>query len=232
MTAAALEAKFVVQVGAAAGRFQLQVELALQQGVLVLYGPSGAGKSLTLCALAGLTPLQSGRVSVGAELFEDSVAGRRVEPQHRRLGYVPQHNALFPFCDVESNIAFGLDRAERRPGNPVVEELMGELGILALRRAQPGSLSGGERQRVALARALAVQPQLLLLDEPFAFIDPGGRKELREVLRRILRSRGISAVLVTHSREEAFAVADSVALYERGRTLRSGPPAEVLANED
>jgi molybdate transport system ATP-binding protein len=232
VTAAALEASFVVQVGTGEGRFQLQAELALRQGVLVLYGPSGAGKSLTLCALAGLTPLQSGSVSVGSDMFEDSVAGCRIEPQHRRLGYVPQHNALFPFCDVESNISFGLPRAERRPGNPVVKELMDELGVLELRRAQPASLSGGERQRVALARALAVQPQLLLLDEPFAFIDPRGRKELREVLRGILRSRGISAVLVTHSREEALAMADSVALYERGRTLRSGSPAEVLADED
>jgi len=198
----------------------------------VLYGPSGAGKSLTLTALAGLTPMENGRVSVAGQVFEDIERGERIEPRHRRLGYVPQHNALFPFCSVEQNIAFGLPRGERRDGNLLVERLMKELGILELRRARPSSLSGGERQRVALARALAVQPKLLLLDEPFAFIDPRGRKELREVLRRSLQSREIPAVLVTHSREEALAMGDCVALYERGRTLRSGSPAEILVDQD
>jgi len=232
MSSAVLEAAFGVQVGPRGGRFELRVELSLQQGVLVLYGPSGAGKSLTLTALAGLTPLQDGRVFVAGQAFEDVERGQRLEPRDRRLGYVPQHNALFPFCDVEQNISFGLPRAQRRAGNPLVEQLMEELGVLELRRARPSSLSGGERQRVALARALAVQPQLLLLDEPFAFIDPRGRKELRGLLRRSLESRGIPAVLVTHSREEAFAMGDCVALYERGRTLRSGLPDEILEDQE
>ncbi len=232
MSSPALEASFQVEVGLGSEAFQLQVELTLPKGVLVLYGPSGAGKSLSLTALAGLTPLQAGRVVVAGQVFDDVAGNSRIETRDRQLGYVPQHNALFPFCDVEENIAFGLPRGARRAGNPGVEELMQEVGVAGLRSAYPASLSGGERQRVALARALAVQPKLLLLDEPFAFIDPRGRKDLREVLRRSLDSRGISAVLVTHSRDEALAMGDHVALYERGRTLRCGSPAEILADQD
>ena len=232
MTVSALSASFRVVVGARLGGFELQADLQLDDGVLVLYGPSGAGKSLTLCALAGLCPLIEGTVSIAGQAVEDCSRGQRVAAECRGLGYVPQHTALFPFCDVEQNIAFGLPRAERRRGNPAIAELMQELGVFELRGARPDSLSGGERQRVALARALAIKPKLLLLDEPFAFIDPTGRKELRNLLLNSLRRRGISALLVTHSRDEALAMGNRVVLYERGRTLAQGSPALVLAGQD
>jgi epoxide hydrolase-like predicted phosphatase len=179
MSAAALEAHIRTEVGSGAGAFRLDAELRLERGILVLFGPSAAGKSLTLRALAGLVPVREGFVRVaGDTLFES--ASRVDRPAHRRrIGYVPQHHALFPFCDAAANVAFGLPLRERRRGSPRVRALLEEVGIAHLASARPASLSGGERQRVALARALAVAPRLLLLDEPFASIDRAGHAARR-----------------------------------------------------
>ncbi|HZO13218.1 MAG TPA: ATP-binding cassette domain-containing protein, partial [Polyangiaceae bacterium] len=169
MSARALAARLEVQVGNARKPFRLQVELSLDEGVLVLFGPSGSGKSLTLSTVVGLIRPQSGYLVVAGEKVYDESSSLWVPAHRRRIGYVPQHHSLFPFCDVRDNVAFGLPRAERRKSRRV-DELIEELGLSTLSDAMPTNLSGGERQRVALARALAVEPRLLVLDEPFASI--------------------------------------------------------------
>jgi molybdate transport system ATP-binding protein len=228
VSALALEASFSILVGAGEDRFALSAELSLDQGVLVLFGPSGAGKSLTVQALAGLIRPTRGRLAVAGEVLYDSARGLFVPPHRRRVGYVPQHHALFPHLTVAQNVAFGLPWRERRRGSPRIAALLEELGLAQLAGAQPASLSGGERQRVALARALAVEPRLLLLDEPFASIDLQGRAGLRGSLREALDRHGIPAVFVTHDPEDALALGDRMIRFERGRTTVAGTPAGLL----
>jgi molybdate transport system ATP-binding protein len=229
-SAPALEARLAAVVGGAGGderSFALEVELSLQSGVLVLFGPSGVGKTLTLQALAGLLPGVRGHLRVGGEVLLDSARGVVVAAEARRIGYVPQQHALFPFLDVAGNVAFGLPRAERR--GPKVSALLDELGLTELASARPGSLSGGERQRVALGRALAVEPRLLLLDEPFASIDDEGRAALQKLLRGAIDRRAVPAVLVTHHAREAALLGDWLVRFERGKTVAAGPPRALLA---
>ncbi len=227
VTAPALDARLSLVVGEGERAFALRVELALEAGVLVLFGPSGAGKTLTLQALAGLLPRVRGHLRVGGEVLLDSARGVSVPAEARRIGYVPQQHALFPFLDVAGNVAFGLPRAERRGSK--VRDLLDELGLAKLATARPGSLSGGERQRVALGRALAVEPRLLLLDEPFASIDEEGRAALQKLLRALIDRRGMPAVLVTHQARVAALLGDRLVRFERGRTVAAGLPRALLA---
>ena len=224
----ALEARLSIRVGSEAQGFTVEAEFHLSRGVLVFFGPSGAGKSLTLQALAGLVPPARGTVRVGGETLFDADRGIDVPAHRRRIGYVPQHQSLFPFLDVRGNVAFGLPRAERRRSSAKVDAALEELSIGHLAHSHSQSLSGGERQRVALARALVVEPRLLALDEPFASIDQEGREELREALRATLDHHGIPAVFVTHDPEEALSLGDRLVRFERGRTVTSGAPAEIL----
>jgi molybdate transport system ATP-binding protein len=228
VTSPALEARFVIEVGDRSARFRLDAEFALAQGVLVFFGPTGAGKSLAIQALAGLIRPREGRIAVAGETLFDAARRLFVPAHRRRVGYVPQHHALFPFLDVERNVAFGLPRRERRRGSPRVQAILEDLGIASLARARPASLSGGERQKVALARALVVRPRLLLLDEPFASVDADGRSDLREVLRSALERHGTPAVLVTHDPEDALAMGDTLVRFSRGRTTHTGAPGELL----
>ncbi len=228
-TPPALEARLSASIGRGTDRFDVESSLCLSDGVMILFGPSGAGKSLTLHALAGLLRPRAGFLRVRGEVLYDSEHGIDVPPHKRRLGFVPQHHALFPFRDVLDNVLFGLPRAERRRNNPRVLALMEELGLGRLAGARPARLSGGERQRVALARALAVEPQLLLLDEPFASIDREGRAALRQSLRAVLDHHALPAVFVTHDTGEAIELGDTVVCFERGRTVASGEPETMLA---
>lgn len=228
MSTQALLATIRIAVGEGATAFSVTADVALDEGLLVFFGPSGAGKSLVLQGLAGLVRPESGQIQVRGDVLLDTTKGIDIPPHRRQLGYVPQHHSLFPFCDVLSNILFGLPRPERKRTNPSIVALMEELGISHLASAQPASLSGGERQRVALARALAVRPRLLLLDEPFAAIDYDGRAELREVLRRTLALHETPAVFITHDPQEALALGDRLLKFERGRSVGTGTPSEFL----
>lgn len=221
----ALDAHVRLTLGAE--EFQLDARLSLDAGVLVLFGPSAAGKTLTLKALAGLLAAVTGHVRVAGATLLDTSCGLRVPAHERRIGYVPQHQSLFPFLDVAGNVAFGLPRALRRGDR--VERWLDELGIAHLRARRPESLSGGERQRVALARALAVEPRLLLLDEPFASIDDDGSAVLRAVVREVIVRHSVPAVLVTHDVDEALDLGDRVVRLDRGRTVETGTPLEILA---
>ncbi len=232
----AIDALLSIAVGAGDHTFAVEAELSLDAGVLVLFGPSGVGKTLTLQALAGLLPGVRGHLRVGGEPLLDTARGLDVPAHARRIGYVPQQHALFPFLDVAGNVAFGLPRAERRGGGPRVRALLDELGLSALASARPDALSGGERQRVALGRALAVEPRLLLLDEPFASIDEEGRAGLGRLLRAVIDRHRTPAVLVTHHTGEAIALGDALVRFTRegaaSRGVATGRPRTVLGRAE
>jgi thiamine transport system ATP-binding protein len=198
-------------------------DLDLAEGrVLAVLGPSGCGKSTLLRAIAGLEPA-TGRVC----WHDDDVSA---VPTHRRgFALMFQDGQLFPQLTVGHNVGYPL-RLRRTPRARVAErvaELLGLVGLTGFADRLPSTLSGGERQRVALARALAAAPRLLLLDEPLSALDAGLRQRLAEDLRRILVEAGTTAVMVTHDHEEAFAVADDLAVMRAGRLVQSGPIADV-----
>jgi thiamine transport system ATP-binding protein len=200
------------------------VSLSVGQGeVLAVLGPSGSGKSTLLRAIAGLEQPSAGRISYDGH----DLAG---VPTHRRgFGLMFQDGQLFPHLDVADNVAYPL-RIRRRPATERrrrVQELLELVGLAGYDERPPAELSGGERQRVALARALAVRPRLLLLDEPLASLDRDLRDRLTADLAHILRSEGTSAVLVTHDAEEAFAVADCMAVMRAGRLVQRGTLDDV-----
>jgi sulfate transport system ATP-binding protein len=205
-----------------------EVSLDARSGeFLTVLGPSGAGKTTLLRVLAGLDRPDGGRVLMDGEDFLEAA------PRERRVGLVSQHYALFRHMTVAANIAFGLEVRPRRTRPPRaavaarVEALLAMTRIDGLGARYPAQLSGGQRQRVALARALAVEPRLLLLDEPFGALDAKVRKELRDELRAIHDATGVTTLLVTHDQEEAMALADRVVLMNAGRIEQVGAPAEL-----
>ena len=207
------------------GRFPALVGVSLEARdgeFLTLLGPSGSGKTTLLRVLAGLDKPDHGRVYLdGTDFLAQSA-------RERRIGLVFQQYALFRHMTVAKNIAFGLEVRPRatRPTRAAikarVEELLALARIEGLGGRYPAQLSGGQRQRVAVARALAVEPQLLLLDEPFGALDTKVRKELRAELRRIHDAAGVTTILVTHDQEEAMALADRVVLMNKGRIEQIG----------
>ncbi|MBJ9975977.1 ABC transporter ATP-binding protein [Pseudomonas sp. S75] len=178
-----------------------------------LLGSSGCGKTTTLRAIAGFEPVHEGEIQLAGEVI--SRAGFTLAPEKRRIGMVFQDYALFPHLTVAQNIAFGIARHPRQ--SQVVEQMLELVKLDTLGGRYPHELSGGQQQRVALARALAPEPQLLLLDEPFSNLDVELRRRLSHEVRDILKSRGTSAILVTHDQEEAFAVSDQVGVFQAGR---------------
>jgi len=189
---------------------------------LALLGPSGCGKTTALRVAAGFERPDAGRVEIGGRLVSGD--GACIAPERRAVGMVFQDYALFPHLDVASNIAFGLPRRGR---GSRVEDLLDLVGLPGFGSRSPGELSGGQQQRVALARALAPRPHLVLLDEPWSAIDALLREEMRGELARVLRSEGVTVVLVTHDREEAFTLADRIALMRDGQVVQCGRPEDL-----
>jgi sulfate transport system ATP-binding protein len=191
-----------------------------------LLGPSGSGKSSLLRIIAGLEVPDSGRVEIEGD---DATS---VPPQRRQIGFVFQHYAAFKHMTVHDNVAFGL-KIRKQPKERVrsrVDELLGIVGLRGYAQRYPDQLSGGQRQRMALARALAVEPRVLLLDEPFGALDAKVRAELREWLRRLHDEVHVTTVLVTHDQEEAMAIADRIAVLDGGRIQQVGAPRELYDN--
>ena len=204
------------------------VSLNVEPGELVaLLGPSGSGKTTLLRTIAGLEPPDSGTVEVNGEDF------LRLTPRQRRVGLVFQHYALFRHMTVEKNIGFGLrvrppaERPAKKDIQARVDELLKLVQLDDLGRRYPAQLSGGQRQRVALARALAIEPRMLLLDEPFGALDAKVRKELRVWLRQLHDATGVTTLFVTHDQEEAMQIADRVAILNRGRIEQFARPDEL-----
>jgi len=201
-----------------------EVSLAIPSGSLtVLLGPSGSGKSTLLRVIAGLELPDSGRVSI----FDTDATD--LPPQKRGVGFVFQHYASFKRMNVRDNVAFGM-KIQKRPKNEIrarVDELLGLVQLQGLAERYPSQLSGGQRQRMALARALAVEPKVLLLDEPFGALDARVRKDLRTWLRRLHEDVQVTTVLVTHDQEEAMEVADRIAVVNHGRIEQYGKPRDL-----
>jgi molybdate transport system ATP-binding protein len=200
--------------------FDLHVELTLGDETLALVGPSGAGKTSLLRAIAGLEQPTGGRIALGDELWMDVGRGIDLRPERRRVGYLPQDYALFPHLTVAGNVRFAGRRD--RP------DLLARVGVSHLAKARPAQLSGGERQRVALARALARGPRVLLLDEPFAALDAITREQVRSELADLLPGLGLPTLLVTHSFEDAAAVAHRVGVLAEGRIVQLASPTELV----
>ena len=200
------------------------VSFGLEKGKLIgLLGPSGSGKTTILRMLAGLEKQDSGDIMINGRNVNN------VPASERGIGFVFQNYALFPFMTVNANIAYGLkvQKKDKKFINDRVNELLELVGLPDVGKRYPDQLSGGQRQRIALARALAPQPELLLLDEPFAAIDAKVRKELRTWLRETIDKIGITSIFVTHDQDEAIEVADEIVITNQGRVEQVGSPSEI-----
>lgn len=203
------------------------VSLEIEKGKLIgLLGPSGSGKTTILRMIAGLETPDSGDIIIDGIRINDTPASKR------GIGFVFQNYALFRYMTVFDNIAFGLDIQKK--SNKYIKERVFELikliGLEGLEGRYPHQLSGGQKQRVAFARALAPNPQLLLLDEPFAAIDAKVRQELRSWLKEMIEKVGVTSIFVTHDQEEAIEVADQIIITNHGRVEQKGSPMEIYKN--
>jgi molybdopterin-binding protein len=194
--------------------------------VMVMIGPTGSGKTTILNLIAGMIKPDEGSVVLNGMDITD------VPVESRKIGYVFQTPSLFPHLNVYENIVFGLPKAERHGNNPRIKKLLEDMGISHLAARNVQSLSGGEMQKISLARMLAVEPAVMLLDEPLAHLDPPMRRKMRLELRRILKMQNIPAVYVTHFEEDVYALADSVSILRNGRIERMGRLESILTSTD
>ena len=205
------------------------VNFGIEKGKLIgLLGPSGSGKTTILRMIAGLETPDSGEVIIDGKVVND------VPASQRGIGFVFQNYALFRYMTVYDNVAFGLkvQKADKKKIDTRVRELIELVGLEGLEKRYPSQLSGGQRQRVAFARALAPNPQVLLLDEPFAAIDAKIRQELRSWLKEMIGKLGITSIFVTHDQDEAIEVADEIIITNAGRIEQKGTPIGVYRNPE
>jgi molybdate transport system ATP-binding protein len=223
------------------GEFQLDVAFTVESGISVLFGPSGAGKSLTLALIAGLLRPDTGTIEINGRVVTDCTRRLFVSTQERRIGMVFQDGLLLPHRTVLDNIALAVRQARgRRARREVALSWLERVGAEGLADRRPVSLSGGQRQRVALARGLAGDPALVLLDEPLSALDSAVRSELRGLIRDVIISSGVPAILVTHDIEESEELGDVVIAYDSGRVtgrrsivraVDAEPPPEAQSGE-
>jgi molybdate transport system ATP-binding protein len=215
-----------VDVSGRVGPLALGAAFDTSPGPVVLTGPNGSGKTSLLLMILGVLTPERGRVTLGGTTLFDASAGIHVAVEERAIGYVPQHYGLFPHLTAAQNVEFALAcqrvplaRAERHER---ARALLDELGLARLAAQRPHALSAGERQRVALARAFASGPKALLLDEPFAALDIGTRRQVRVFLREYLERLALPTVVVSHDAEDTRAIGRHIAVIEAGRVVQSG----------
>ncbi len=201
--------------------FELDIRFRTRSLRVVIYGPSGAGKSLTLRAIAGLMTPEQGRIAVNDHVLFDAQHGVNLPPQQRKVGYLFQDYALFPHLTVAQNVAFGIRPGILNPPRRAIPERaahwLSVFELDAVARSYPSQISGGQKQRVALARALATEPDVLLLDEPFAALDPQLRVRMRKELAALQAKLDLQMLIITHDPEDAEALGEQVLEIRDGR---------------
>ena len=205
------------------------VSFEFEKGILSFLGPSGCGKTTLLRSIAGLEIPDAGAISIADQVQTSVEDGILVPPYARKIGFVFQNYALWPHMTVYNNVAFGL-KLQRLEKAKIKEKVLASLELVGLQGREnryPSQLSGGQQQRVALARSLALEPRLILLDEPLSNLDAKLREEMRVEIRRLIKKVGISALYVTHDQEEAFTISDAVIVMEGGRILQYAPPDTI-----
>ena len=224
-----------LQIKMSRSAFKLDVDLQLPgQGITAIFGPSGSGKTTLLRLVAGLEKNLQGRIQIGAHIWQDTQQGIDLPTWQRPLGYVFQESSLLPHLSVSDNLNFGLKRALKTSGNAqpdaakALQAAIELLGIGNLLQRMPDQLSGGERQRVAIARAIAMQPQLLLMDEPLASLDMARRLEIFPWLSKLRDELKMPMLYVTHSADEVARLADHLVVLDKGNVKAQGPVSAVL----
>ncbi|MDH3421674.1 MAG: ABC transporter ATP-binding protein [Gemmatimonadota bacterium] len=222
-----------VQVRMCLGALELDVDVDGGEEPVALIGPNGSGKTTLLRTIAGAHRADAGRIRIGETDVFDGDTGLDLPPEARRVGYVPQGYGLFPHLSVLENVAFGSIAWSPRPGREErlmhAEKLLARVGCVHLANRKPAGLSGGEQQRVALARALAVEPKMLLLDEPLAALDAQARRAVRNYLAEHLSQRSGPALVVSHDLRDVKALGGPVCVIEDGRVVQRGLPDELAA---
>jgi molybdate transport system permease protein len=209
-------------------RFNLKIELRAVRGAVGLLGASGAGKTMTLRMIAGIVTPDRGRIVLNGRVLFDRVTGQNVQAARRKVGVVFQDYALFPHLTVAENIGFGLSKLPRAERTARVEVQLQRMQIAELAERYPAEISGGQRQRTAIARCLAIEPDALLFDEPFAALDPHLRRQMEEQLREALSDYRGAVVFVTHDMEEAFRFCTDLLVLDSGRMIASGPKHQLF----
>ncbi len=214
---------------AADGEMNLNVQMEIEEGQFItLYGESGAGKTSTLRMLSGLLNPDSGRISVGDEIWFDSDKKINLKPQKRKIGFVFQDYALFPNMTVRENLEFALRPGQ---GKHTATDLIEIVELGELQNRKPETLSGGQQQRVALARALVQRPDILLLDEPLAALDIKIRLKLQDYLLKVHREFNLTTLLISHDIGEIIKLSDKVFIIEKGKVTKRGKPSEIFTNK-
>ncbi len=208
--------------------FRLRVSFACRRETLGLLGSSGSGKSMTLRCIAGLDRPTRGRITLGQQVWFDSEEGINLPPQQRKVGFLFQNYALFPHLTIAGNIAIGLRGMEKKRKQIIIKEMIAKVKLDGLEERYPHQLSGGQQQRAALARALALQPQVLLLDEPFSALDNHLRSEMEQELAVLLSTFGGSSVYVTHNLEEAYRLCPDLLILDDGKVIAEGPREDIF----
>jgi ABC-type Fe3+/spermidine/putrescine transport system ATPase subunit len=205
------------------------VSFEFEKGILSFLGPSGCGKTTLLRSIAGLEVQDTGSIYIADKVQTSIERGILIPPYSRAIGFVFQNYALWPHMTVFKNVAFGL-KLRKTPAGEIERKVMSSLELVGLKGREqryPSQLSGGQQQRVALARSLALEPRLILLDEPLSNLDAKLREEMRIELKRLIKKVGISALYVTHDQEEAFTISDAVVVMDSGKILQYGAPDEI-----
>jgi len=221
-------ASLEIRVEKALETFSLEVGFSADRGSLGLLGASGAGKSMTLRMIAGITAPDRGRIVLNGRVLYDGATGKKISAAQRKIGVVFQDYALFPRMTVKENIGFGLSRLPKREREAVVLQHLDRMHISELANRYPAEISGGQRQRVAIARCMAIEPDALLFDEPFAALDPHLRRQTEEQLRETLAAYNGAVIFVTHDMEEAFRFCTDLLVLDSGKVIAFGPKHQLF----